>query len=339
MGGNQYSPAFGDLKTLLSNGRSAFDEQFSEIAKTIQAYQVDYAPLDCQSPVKVFVGSSPNEILAVKILEYSIKKHASLSVEVFPLFEANIDYPMPKDLVNQPRTPFSFQRFLIPELCGYQGRAIYMDADMQVFKDIRSFWRMEFNGADVLTTYKAGDTERRPQFSVIMLNCESLKWQIKDIVQQLDNHELDYAQLMYDFKLGKTIRADIDPSWNSLENYQKNKTALTHYTDMPSQPWISTKNKYTEIWMNDLFEALDSGFIPLDFVDEQIQLGNIRPSLRLQIDRKEPNPKKVPRRLMEELDKDFIAPYQALQYEKATSENSPKKRSLFKKLLRPLVVH
>ena len=62
---------------------------------------------------------------------------------------------MPLAVENRPRTPFSFQRFLIPELCGYSGKAIYLDADMQVFRDIRELWNYDFSGCDLQTVRAA----------------------------------------------------------------------------------------------------------------------------------------------------------------------------------------
>ena len=122
-------------------------------------------------PMRIYVGSQEEQMLAVHVLEYSIRRSASLPVEVFPLHHARVEYPMPKDPRNRPRTPFSFQRFFIPSLAGNQGRAIYLDSDMQVFKDIRGLWDLPFDGADLLTVGEQGSTGRKPQFSVMLLNC------------------------------------------------------------------------------------------------------------------------------------------------------------------------
>ncbi len=54
---------------------------------------------------------------------------------------------MPKDEPNRGRTGFSFSRFQIPKLAGYKGRALYLDADMQVFGDIAELWDIPFDDA------------------------------------------------------------------------------------------------------------------------------------------------------------------------------------------------
>src|SRR5688500_17656237 len=99
-------------------------------------------------PVRVFVGTDRSQALAVKVLEHSIKRHTDLPVEVTPMCDLPIRQP--KDPRQGQRTGFSFSRFCIPQLAGYRGRAIYMDADMLVFKDIRELWEMPFNGAKVI---------------------------------------------------------------------------------------------------------------------------------------------------------------------------------------------
>jgi hypothetical protein len=285
-GGSSYSREFAQLRdtTLLSNGHQSFDTQFQGFARTIMQTGVDYAPLNIESPIRVFVGAAPPQMLTVKVLEYSIRKHASMSVDVFPLFQAPLQYPMPKDPANRPRTPFSFQRFVIPSLKGFRGRAIYVDSDMQVFRDIRELWTLPFDGADLLAAREPGDTGRRPQFSVMLLDCERLRWNLTEIVARLDSGDLDYEKLMYRMAVAARIDAAIDPHWNSLERYEDGKTALLHYTDMNTQPWLSRANKLNYLWTRDLLEAIERGVITRDYVAAEVAAGHVRPSLLYQVD-------------------------------------------------------
>jgi len=110
-GGATYSSEFNYLrdKTLFSNSRESFDVQFRVIAETIMNTGINYAPLDVESPVRVYVGATEAQMLAVKVLEYSIRKYASMSVEVFPLHLSGKVIPTPQHPDKRPRTPFSFQ--------------------------------------------------------------------------------------------------------------------------------------------------------------------------------------------------------------------------------------
>lgn len=270
------------------------------------------AEVGVESPIRVYVGSEEAQELGVKVLEYSIRRRASMDVEVFPLHHARMEFPMPKDARNRPRTPFSFQRFNIPALKGYRGRAIYLDSDMQVFQDIKALWTLPFDGADLLAARERGGTGRKPQFSVMLLNCEELRWDITEIVARLDRGELTYETLMYEMAVARKVSAAISPDWNSLERYVEGETALLHYTDMPTQPWVSRDNPLGHLWVRDLIAATEAGFITRQYVEEQVHWGFVRPSLTYQLDHRTEDAQRLPREV-QALDDNFVAPYQKMR--------------------------
>jgi hypothetical protein len=333
-GGTTYSDDFADLRksTLLANRRSSFDRQFEEIARTIAATGVDYAPLDLESPIKIFVGATETEMLPVKVLEYSIRKRASMSVEVVPLHESGIAIPLPKDPKNQPRTPFSFQRFLIPALTGYQGRAIYLDSDMQVFKDIRALWTMPFKGADLLAVQTARASGQRPQFSVMVLNCDTLDWHIDAIVGSLDKDRISYEELVYQMALVKTVRADIGAEWNALEHFSARETAILHFTNMSTQPWVAKENPLGYLWVGELVEAIEVGSLSKEFLKQEVAKGHVRPSLLYQVENRIDDSLLLPQRIAQ-LDAEFVPPDQSLpSYRKARSVFAGRRlRALFRR--------
>lgn len=285
-GGREYNAAFDDLseRTRLANGRRSFDAQFEEIAKTLLRTGISYAPLDVEHPIRVFVAATRVQQLAVRVLDYSIRRHASMDVEVSSLGDAGIAIPTPHDPAHRPRTPFSFQRFLIPALAGYRGRAIYLDSDMLVFRDITRLWTLPMHDADVLAVRGADTTSRRPQFSVMLLDCGKLRWDVADIVARLDARTLDYERLMYELAIAERVRADIPSSWNALETFDPSDTALLHYTDMPTQPWLSAANPLGFLWVRALLEAMGDGWITRAEVAADVEAGFVRPSLLYQID-------------------------------------------------------
>jgi len=217
---------------------------------------------------------------------------------------------MPQAANNRPRTPFSFQRFLIPELCVYQGRAIYLDADMQVFADISALWNWPLDGCDLQTVAEARDG-RRSQFSVMLLDCERLAWNIDEIVGALDAGELDYPGLMYKMRVANKIGRAISPTWNSLERFQSGKTCLLHYTDMNTQPWISVSNPLGHLWVKCLRQAVADDFISRAELEAEVIAGHVRPSLMAQLDSEIDSGFKLPKTIRR-LDRDFVAPYRAL---------------------------
>lgn len=260
--------------------------------------------------VRVFVAATPAEWLPMRILEFSIREHTRLPVSVRAIYEFERPIPEPRDVANRPRTPFSFQRFLIPELCGFSGRAIYCDADMQLFQDISKLWNFPLHDCDLQTVEEAGNG-RRGQFSVMLMDCARLRWRIEEIVARLDAGELDYAGLMYEMRVAEKVGRRIPAAWNSLERHEEGKTALLHYTDMNIQPWAAIGNPLGHLWVACLRRAITSGFISQADLQREVEAGHVRPSLKAQLDAGIDSCVRLPSGLLT-LDRDYVAPYKRL---------------------------
>jgi hypothetical protein len=239
--------------------------------------------------IRVFVGADRSQQLAISVLEYSIKRHTTAPVEVIPMID--LDIPKPADPRNWQRTGFSFSRFCIPQLANYCGRAIYMDADMQVFGDIKELWDYPFNGAKVLIQEEVKHLDvsmskenvpqkRIKQCAVMLLDCSRLDWDIHSIVKGLDEKRYSYEQLLYEMcLLGEDeIGYAIPFEWNSLEYFDEN-TRLIHYTDMGTQPWVSTKNPNAYLWLAEVRRMLADGSLDWNKLEAEIRHGYFRPSL------------------------------------------------------------
>lgn len=239
--------------------------------------------------VKVFVGADRSQALAIKVLEHSIKRHSSLPVEVHPMIDLPV--PQPQDPRNTQRTGFSFSRFCIPKLNSYKGKAIYMDADMIVFKDIKLLWEIPMDDAKVaiqsevtkatLTVNKHGAPKKRiKQCAVMLINCSELKWDVNEIIAGMDKGKYNYEELMYHLCIldEKDIKYELPGHWNSLE-YWDEDTSLLHYTDVATQPWTSTLNTNAKQWLDEVRMMLENGSLSWEELLKEIDLGYFRPSL------------------------------------------------------------
>jgi lipopolysaccharide biosynthesis glycosyltransferase len=239
--------------------------------------------------IRIYVGVDRSQFLAVPVLEYSIKRHTTAKVEVIPMLDLPV--PVPQDPRNSQRTGFSFSRFCIPKLAGYKGKAIYMDADMLVFKDIRDLWDINFDNAKIIvqkevkshdeTLNKVGaPKERKKQCAVMLLDCEKLDWNIEGIIQGLDNCEYDYSQLMTEFCIldESEVKYGVPFEWNSLEHWDKD-TCLIHYTDVTTQPWTACGNKNGHLWFAEVRRMLADGSLKMSQIEDEIRIGYFRPSL------------------------------------------------------------
>jgi hypothetical protein len=249
----------------------------------------------------VFVGVDESQLLAAEVLEHTIRQHASGPVEVTPM--THVKAPMPKDKRNRPRTAFSFSRFAIPALCGYEGRALYVDADMQVFDDLAGLWRIPFDGAKVLCTNQPEPPEKwrgsghfHPgrQMSVMMLDCGAIDWDVTEIVRGLDEGRYTYEQLMFEMCLlpPEQVTDGLPPEWNHLEHFEPGSTKLLHYTIVPTQPWKNDENPLRGIWEESFVRAWEEGAIEPELLDRQIRKGHVKKSLRSLVS---PLPEAAPR--------------------------------------------
>ncbi len=100
--------------------------------------------------LKVFIGFDAREVPAYQVTEHSLRKHASIPLEVQPLVLEHLRW---KRLYGRPHeiregrlwdcisdapmaTEFALTRFLVPHLAGYRGWAIFCDCDFLFRRDI-----------------------------------------------------------------------------------------------------------------------------------------------------------------------------------------------------------
>ena len=90
--------------------------------------------------LRVFLGFDPRETVAFHVAAHSIHSRCSRPVAIAPLMLSQL-----AGIFNRPRDPkqstdFSFTRFLVPHLCGYEGWALFADCDILVREDLARLW-------------------------------------------------------------------------------------------------------------------------------------------------------------------------------------------------------
>ena len=303
-GGASYSRDFSALEatTRLANGQPSFDLQFTELSRIASRWRMDVRPL--VEPIRIFVGTEEPQLVPALVLGHTIRTRTRSPVRIQPLL--GLDIPMPKDRNNRPRTAFSFARFRIPELCGYEGRAIYLDSDMQVFADIAELWDFPLGDAWVACTTQVEAPQQwiqnrwfhpGPQMSVMLLDCGSLDWDLSRIVADLDTGRYSYQDLLFRLCVvpEERLRADLPPEWNHLEGYEPGRTRLTHYTVVSTQPWLAAGHPLEGVWLEALADAVVAGAVPADLLRRHVELGYLREALAPYADKAPTAPPRQPR--------------------------------------------
>jgi hypothetical protein len=242
-------------------------------------------------PILIGVGSTEGQMLAAQVLAYTLHKHSRRKLEVIPLHRAGVRIPVPKDPANAPRTPYSFQRFLLPQLGRFERRSIYLEADMLVFADIGRLYDIEMDDTDVLTTETPSG---QPVVYGVLLIGRQCPWRIADLVARLDSGEASYEPMMRTLDLPRRVEHRLPYHWNSMERFEPGVTSLLHYIDVHRQPWLTRDNPLAEIWVQALLEAIDAGFVARDFVITCVARRWVRPSLAHQVEQRVADPNAIP---------------------------------------------
>lgn len=238
------------------------------------------------TPMRIFVGGDATQTIAANVLEHSIRKHASGPVDVTMLKDLDVALP----LHHRHRSHAALQRFRIPELCGHRGRALYLDAAMQVFRDIAELWRLPFLEQKILCSFQgeliAASADRSlfhpgRRFSVMLLDCDRLPWRADEVRRGLDEGRYSYEALLFEMCLvGRAeIGERIPVEWNHHDHHQPGCTALTHYAVVGTQPWQNNDHPLNAVWMAGYEAAVAAGAVHPQDVREGIRQGFLKPGL------------------------------------------------------------
>jgi glycosyl transferase family 8 len=133
--------------------------------------------------IRLFIGYDPREAVVYHVCVNSIVRHASQPLAVTPLALKNLGgyVERHRDGSNQ----FTYSRFLVPQLMGYAGWALYIDGDMLLRSDIAELWNLRDEAKALLCVHhdyktrmkekylgaKNQDYPRKNWSSVMLWNC------------------------------------------------------------------------------------------------------------------------------------------------------------------------
>lgn len=127
--------------------------------------------------LRVFIGYDPRQPIAYNVLCHSIWTRASVPVSITRLQLNQLP------LTRKGLTEFTYSRFLVPYLCGYKGRALFLDADMLVRDDIADLFALG-DDSDVQVVKNA---EKFEWPSLMLFNCEKCWKLTPESVETSDN--------------------------------------------------------------------------------------------------------------------------------------------------------
>lgn len=199
--------------------------------------------------IKIFVGCAANDDDAESqaVLEWSLMKHASEPLEItWMKLSRDSESPFYCDPIGREgwrtelwATPFSGFRWAVPELCNFKGKAIYMDSDVIVLKDIAELWRQEFAPTKIVMAKGKTASWR---YCVSFWDCERAKFHMMPLADLVRNPE-SHRSMVRLFRTHSNLVQPFHGNWNCLDgedydNLDDPEIKLIHYTAMRFQPQL-----------------------------------------------------------------------------------------------------
>lgn len=227
--------------------------------------------------IRVCIGTEDAQWLPTQVLKYSIRRRSKSEYEFTDLKN------LPLKLNIKMYTGFSFYRFYIPELCNFQGRAIYLDADIVVQCDLQELIDLDMQGKGVL----ARPMPPKNYYTSVMLmdNPRLTHWKVHDWVTLINAGITDYGQIMMGGPQGLNHKdfGPLEPYWNHLDEWD-NTTKILHYTHVPTQPWKKAGHPFAFVFLKELKLALEEGIVTRDEVMKEIEKKFIYPTILDDVD-------------------------------------------------------
>jgi uncharacterized protein len=222
-------------------------------------------------PVRIYLGTERGQFRAERVFLWSVEKHRDPS-RIYEIY-------LMRDLKGFRRgfwlTGFTNYRFAIPAFAGFEGRAIYNDADQVYLTDPAELFDTPMDKAGFMSINDR-DT------SVMLIDCERMAqvWNEHD-VRRLSRKALEARARQ------AGLWGDLDDGWNARDSeYVPGASRLVHFTTLHTQPWrpfpdqfVYFNNPTRGLWPNLEKEADQAGFLAFSATRPSRNWANVRLSL------------------------------------------------------------
>jgi len=253
----------------------------------------------------VFIHTNDQQLLAATVSAYSLKTRSAtpeafdvrfLRLEDTPHLYGREGQRYLNDGAlftwhNRDLQSFSPLRRMVPEVMGFQGRALVLDPDVFAIGDVCELLDRDMCGKAIicrtLADWSRSPAPHRYSSSVMLLECARLThWRWTEQIDALFARRLDFDPWIGLKTEAATSIGMLEAEWNDFDCLTE-RTKLLHYTQRLTQPWKTG----LPIDFNLNFRApcswLDHA-IPVDF---QEAARRFRRRLRQQVYRPHPDPR------------------------------------------------
>lgn len=185
--------------------------------------------------MRVFIGYDPRQPVAASVLAHSIAERSSQPVQIIQLRLKQLP------IKRRGLTDFTYSRFLVPYLCGFRGKALFLDADMLCLGDIAELFA--YSDPDHAVRVVKGK-QRFEWASLMLFNNERCR--------ALTPEHVETSPSLFSMDWGSV--GDLPKEWNHCIGYDEPNPAakLVHFT-MGIPVWAETiECEYSTHWQQEL---------------------------------------------------------------------------------------
>ncbi len=204
--------------------------------------------------LRIFIGWDSRFPEPADVLSYSLQKYSSIPLDIRYLKLNELKLNRVHDPLAS--TEFTYSRFLVPHLCNFQGKAVFMDNDMLCLGDAKELDDLEMTNCAlrvVMHEYRPENTvkmygcpqtsyPRKNWSSLMVMDCAKLTLWSKSVVETQTGAYLHRFQDIPDEQLG-----EVPFTWNVLDEMDST-TKLIHYTN--GGPWFENyrNHPHAGVW-------------------------------------------------------------------------------------------
>ena len=218
------------------------------------------------SPLRIFVGWDSRETIAYDVCEHSLQRHSSTDLEIIPLKQDELRARklFTRDLDPLASTEFTYTRFLMPHLAGYEGWALFCDCDFLWTRDVAQlFAEADDSKAILCVQHDYQPTERTKMDGKVQTNYPRKNWSSMMLMNcghpanaaltpEIVNTET--GAFLHRFQwLDDALIGSVHHTWNWLEGWYDKPSdsqppAAVHYTR--GGPWFKEWQDvdYGDLW-------------------------------------------------------------------------------------------
>lgn len=217
-----------------ANGEAA------QVAPT-KGHQADGVVL--REPLRICIGFDHRQIVSFTALVQSIIVNATVPVAITPLVLNTL--PVRRAGL----TPFTYSRFIVPAMFGFEGVAAFLDVDQMVLGDVAELFAQADDRYAVHVVRNPNPKFSFEWASVMLFNCAHADNR-KLTIEEIDGGQLSLHKIGWTEAIG-----DLPLAWNELVGYTdeyerdyEDLPKLAHFTQgVPAYP-ETVDSPYVELW-------------------------------------------------------------------------------------------